>query len=220
MTHAPFPEWFFDREDGSSDGAFYRTPRFVTHIDAGAVRAVGDLYSQLGIDGAAPRPTAVLDIMSSWVSHFSIPPQRLTVLGMNPAELDANEAAEARVVQDLNVDASLPFADDTFDAVTCCVSIDYLVRPVAVLAEVARVLKPDAPVVITYSNRCFPTKAVRGWLATTDEQHGEVVSRYLELAGGFGAAVVELRTPATGYRGDPLWAVVARASGVAHRGPE
>lgn len=212
MTGGPFPDWFFDRDDPSSDGTFYAVPRFVTHIDDGAVRAVGELYADLGIDGAAAGSPVVLDLMSSWVSHFSTPPRRLTVLGMNRAELDANEAAEQRVVQDLNTDASLPFADDTFDAVTCCVSIDYLVQPVAVLTEVARVLKPGAPVVITYSNRCFPTKAIHGWLATTDEQHAAVVSRYLALAGGFDTGQVSLRTPTTGYRGDPLWAVVARAS--------
>lgn len=212
MTENPFPAWFFDRDDPSSDAGFYRAPRLVTHIDAGAIRAVGELYAELGIDGAAGRATVVLDLMSSWVSHFARRPQQLIVLGMNGAELEANEAAAERVVQDLNVDASLPFDHDLFDAVTCCVSIDYLVHPVEVLAEVARVLKPGAPVVITYSNRCFPTKAIHGWLATTDEQHGDVVSRYLALAGGFDPPRVSLRTPATGYRGDPLWAVVARAS--------
>lgn len=212
VTENPFPAWFFDRDDTSSDAGFYGAPRFVTHIDDGAIRAVGELYAELGIDGAAPRGMAVLDLMSSWVSHFASPPQQLTVLGMNRAELDANDAAVQRVVQDLNVDASLPFDDDAFDAVNCCVSIDYLIQPVAVLAEVARVLKPGAPVVITYSNRCFPTKAIHGWLATTDEQHGAVVSRYLAIAGGFDAPRVSLRTPPTHYRGDPLWAVVARAS--------
>jgi SAM-dependent methyltransferase len=211
MTDAPFPDWFFDRVDPTPDRVFYGAPRLVTHIDDGAVRAVGELYAELAVDGAAPRPTSVLDLMSSWVSHFASPPQRLAVLGMNRAELDANEAATERIVQDLNSDVTLPFEDDVFDAVTCCVSIDYLIRPVEVLAEVARVLKPGAPVVITYSDRCFPTKAIQGWRATTDQQHGEVVSRYLSLAGGFGRPEVSLRTPGSGYRGDPLWAVVARA---------
>ena len=211
MTDAFFPDWFFDRDDSTSDRTFYRAPRLVTHIDDGAVKAVGGLYAELAVDGAAPRATSVLDLMSSWVSHFVSPPQRLTVLGMNRAELDANEAATERIVQDLNSDVSLPFDDDAFDAVTCCVSIDYLIRPVEVLAEVARVLKPGSPVVITYSNRCFPTKAVQGWLATTDEQHGELVSHYLALASGFGPPEISLRTPKTGYRGDPLWAVVARS---------
>ena len=211
MTDTAFPDWFFDRDDDSPDDRFYRNPRLVTHIDDGAIRAVGELYAELGIDGTAEQATSVLDIMSSWVSHFVVPPARLTVLGMNDAELASNEAATERVVRDLNVDASLPFEDDTFDAVTCCVSIDYLVRPVGVLTEVARVLKPGAPIVISFSNRCFPTKAIHGWLATRDGQHGELVSRYIELAGGFGPAEVSLRTPASGYRGDPLWAVVARA---------
>lgn len=209
--YAAFPPGFFDRVDPSSDAAFYRSPRFVTHIDDGAIRAVGELYAELGIDGSAPEPTAVLDLMSSWISHFRVPPRRLTVLGMNAAELDANEAATERVVQDLNVDAELPFPDDVFDAAVCCVSIDYLVRPIEVLAETARVLKPGAPVVITFSNRCFPTKAIRGWLATADDEHAALVARYLDLTGAFEPATTELRTPERGYRGDPLWAVVARA---------
>lgn len=212
MVDDAFPSWFFDRDDSSTDSRFYRSPRLVTHIDDGAIRAVGQLYADLGIDGSSPQSTSVLDLMSSWVSHFLAPPDRLTVLGMNGPELDANRAAHDRVVQDLNVDPMLPFADDEFDAVTCCVSVDYLVRPVAVLAEVARVLRPGAPVVITYSNRCFPSKAIHGWLSTTDEQHGGVITEYLRLAGGFGAPDVQLRTPRGSYRGDPLWAVIARAN--------
>ena len=122
MTDSPFPAWFFQREDPSSDAAFYRAPRFVTHIDDGAISAVGQLYAELGIDGAAPGPTTVLDLMSSWVSHFLTAPRRLTVLGMNAAELDANTAATERVVQDLNVDTTLPFDDDTFDFMTCAMT--------------------------------------------------------------------------------------------------
>jgi hypothetical protein len=67
--------------------------------------------------------------------------------------------------------------------------------------------------VITYSNRCFPTKAIHGWLATDDTGHGVLVSEYLRLAGGFGEPTVTLRTPTGRYGGDPLWAVVARREG-------
>ncbi len=207
-----FPSWFFDRDDPSPDDRFYRSPRLVTHIDDGAIAAVGDVYAELGIDGGGARPARVLDLMSSWVSHFRVPPAELVVLGMNAAELDANAAATERVVQDLNADPDLPFPDASFDAVVCVVSIDYLVRPVEVLAEAARVLRPGAPVVVTYSNRCFPSKAIHGWLATDDEGHGVIVSEYLRLAGGFDAPQVALRTPSTRYAGDPLWAVVARRS--------
>ena len=203
MTQTPsWPDGFFARDDERPDPDFYATPRLVTHIDEGAVAAVGGLYEELGIDGD------VLDLMSSWVSHFRVPPRRLTVLGLNEVELAANPAAAERVVQDLNADARLPFADGSFDAVVNCVSVDYLVRPVEVLAEVARVLRPGGLSVCTFSNRCFPTKAVRGWLAVPEAQRPELVAAYHRQAGGFAEPVVQQRVRGT-WRADPLWAVWA-----------
>lgn len=199
-----FPAGFFSRDDPTPDGVFYAPPRLVTHIDDAAIAAVGELYAELGLQGPGLR---VLDLMSSWVSHFRVPPAELVVLGMNAAELAANPAAGERIVHDLNADPRIPLPDADVDGVVCCVSIDYLTRPVEVLAEAARVLRPGGVVAITYSNRCFPTKAVRGWLATSDVQHGELVAELLRRAGGFGPAQVELRTrPGVG---DPLWAVTA-----------
>ena len=147
--------------------------------------------------------------MSSWVSHFRTPPRRLTVLGLNAVELDANPQAAERVVQDLNADGRLPFADASFDAVVNCVSVDYLVRPVQVLADVARVLRPGGLSVCTFSNRCFPTKAVRGWLAVREQDRPELVAEYHRQAGGFDEPVVQERVRGT-WRSDPLWAVWAR----------
>lgn len=210
-----FPAWFFDRDDPSPDAGFYRSERLVTHIDAGAIAAVGALYAELGIDGDGPTPTRVLDLMSSWISHLRSAPASLAVLGMNPVELAANPMATERVVQDLNADPLLPFADAEFDAVLCCVSVDYLTRPVEVLAEAGRVLRPGAPVVLTFANRCFPSKAIHGWLATDDAGRCAIVADYLRLAGCFQEPEISLRTPAVDdrgrrYRGDPLYAVVAR----------
>ena len=82
-------------------------------------------------------------------------------------------------------------------------------RPLEVFDEVARVLRPDAPFVCTFSNRCFPTKAVRGWLSTDDEGHVGVVREYFRLSRGWGPTVAERRTPPT-HHGDPLYAVWAR----------
>ncbi|KGH47748.1 methyltransferase type 11 [Modestobacter caceresii] len=205
--YAGFPPGFFDRNDDGPDARFYDRPRLVTHIDEAAIAAVGDLYAELGIDGSAPRPTRVLDLMSSWVSHFRTPPADLVVLGMNADELTANPAASTRLVHDLNADPTVPLPDDDVDAVVCCVSIDYLTRPVEVLAEMGRVLRPGGVLAVTFSNRCFPTKAVRGWLATDDEQHGAVIAELVRRSGGYGEPTVELRT-APGV-GDPLYAVVA-----------
>jgi len=213
----PFPAWFFRREDPSSDAAFYGPPRLVNHIDDGAIAAVGDLYAELGVDGSADTPRRVLDLMSSWVSHLRSAPAELVVLGMNAAELAANPMATERIVQDLNVEPALPFDAAGFDAVLCCVSVDYLVRPVEVLREAARVLRPGAPLVLTFSNRCFPTKAVHGWLAADDAGRCAIVADYVRRAGGFSEPQVSLRTPERDpagrpYRGDPLHAAVARAS--------
>lgn len=207
MSNA-LPDGFFDRADPTPDPDFYAFPRLVTHIDDAAVAAVGQLYDEVGVAGR------VLDLMSSWVSHLVTPPESLTVLGLNADELNANPAASRRVVHDLNADPALPFDDASFDAALCCVSIDYLTEPVEVLANVRRVLTKGAPVVITFSNRCFPTKAVRGWLEETEAGRCAVVVDYLRRAGGFTEPEVSRRTPAPPaqggtYWGDPLYAVVA-----------
>jgi SAM-dependent methyltransferase len=203
MTGEDFPPGFFSRADQSADAQFYTWPRMVFHIDDHAVAMVGALYEELGIEGE------VLDLMGSWVSHFRSPPKRLTVLGLNAEELAANQAAAATVVHDLNREPRLPFADSSFDAVVCCVSVDYIIRPIEVFQDVARVLRPDGLFVCTFSNRCFPTKAIRGWLFTSDEQHGEIVKTYFHLAGGFGEPVAVRRTEIA-HQGDPLFAAWAR----------
>jgi SAM-dependent methyltransferase len=200
--YAKFPAGFFSRADESADAAFYEPERLVTHLDERAIAAVGALYAELGLDGC------VLDVMSSWISHFVDAPEELVVLGMNAGELEANTMATARVVHDLNRDPRLPFGDDRFDAATCCVSIDYLVHPIEVVADVGRVVRRGGHFVITFSNRCFPTKAIRGWLTLDDQRRGELVAAYIRLAGGFDEPRIMLRTPPN-TPGDPLYAVVA-----------
>ena len=197
-----FPPEFFRRTDEGSDNAFYEFDRFVTHIDDRAIAAVGDLYEHLGLDGR------VLDLMSSWVSHFRTRPRELVALGMNERELAGNEAATASVIHDLNTDPLLPFDDGRFDAATCCVSVDYLVRPIEVFADVRRVLVPGGVLVCTFSNRCFPTKAVHGWLSADDAGRCRIVGEYFRQSGGWDEPRTALCTPPHTL-GDPLYAVWA-----------
>ncbi len=198
------PAGAFQRLDETPDAEFYAAPRLVTHIDDGAIAAVTGLYREY-----FPAGGAILDLMSSWVSH--LPPEasyrRVTGLGMNAEELAANPRLDAWVVHDHNAEPRLPFADGEFDAAGCCVSIDYLVRPVEVLCDLARVLRPDAPVVITFSNRRFPTKVIALWEALDDAGHAQLVAHYLRAAGGWTDMVGLDRSPEVG---DPLLAVVAR----------
>jgi SAM-dependent methyltransferase len=145
--------------------------------------------------------------MSSWVSHFRSAPASLAVLGMNAEELARNGMADRTVVHDLNVDPQIPFGDHEFDAVTCCVSVDYLVRPIEVFADVARVLRPGGLFVVTFSNRCFPTKAIRGWLESLDSGRISIVRAYFEHSHAYASPTDEHVNP--GVWGDPLYAVWA-----------
>jgi len=155
-----FPPGFFARLDEAPDAAFYAEPRFVVHIDEATIAALTAWYAEVLAPGAD-----VLDLMSSWVSHLPEPDRlplgRVVGLGMNAKELAANPRLASFDVHDLNREPRLPYADASFDAALCAVSIQYLVRPLEVFAEVARVLRPGGRVAIATSHRCFPTKAIR-----------------------------------------------------------
>jgi SAM-dependent methyltransferase len=197
-----FPPGFFDRIDQADDASFYAFPRIVTHIDDDAIAAVGALYEELGIGGE------VLDLMSSWVSHFAVPPRRLIVLGMNQDELVANVMAAERIVHDLNADPRIPLEDESVDDVVCCVSVDYLIQPIDVFRDVGRVLRPGGRFVCTFSNRVFATKAIRGWLTSTDEERCKIVAAYFGRSGAFDTPTIARRT-SVDHRGDPLFGVWA-----------
>jgi SAM-dependent methyltransferase len=203
------PEEAFRRVDERPDEEFYRTPRIVTHIDDGAIAAVTQLYREL-----FPAQGVILDLMSSWVSH--LPPEveyrRVIGLGMNEVELRRNERLDSYIVQNLNTNPGLPFGEAEFDGVGICVSIDYLTKPVELLREVGRVLKVDAPLVVTFSNRCFPSKAVAVWHQLDDPGHMRLVERYLEEAGNFRKVRSLDRSPRRVFS-DPLYAVVGESTG-------
>jgi ubiquinone/menaquinone biosynthesis C-methylase UbiE len=104
----------------------------------------------------------------------------------------------------------LPFDDGAFDAATICVSVDYLVRPVAELRDLGRVVRSGGPLVITFSNRCFPTKVIAAWRMLDDLGHVRLVEQFLGETGCWTAIEASDRSPANS---DPLFAVVARAAG-------
>lgn len=209
MSERPaLPAAVFVKQDPSPDRLFYATPRFVTHIDAAAVAAVTALYRRL-----LPLGGTILDLMSSWVSHLPADRDYAAVIGhgMNADELAANPRLTRWFVQDLNVDAALPIDSASVDAVTMCVSVQYLQQPVAVLSEALRVLRPGRCVTITFSNRCFPTKAVALWRGLDAAGHVQLVGHYLQEAGFVRIDSYDV-IPEHGA-GDPLHAVVAWTAG-------
>ncbi len=199
------PPQAFEKIDPSPDDEFYAQPRFVTHIDERAVAAVTGLYREV-----LPAGGTILDLMGSWVAH--LPPEidyaEVIGHGMSDAELKANPRYHRWFVQNLNENPVLPLGDEAVDAVGLCVSVQYLQQPVAVFREVRRILKPGGLIAITFSNRCFPTKAVAIWRMLEMGKHQELVELYL-LRAGFSS--VDLRTLIPdGLDQDPLWAVIGR----------
>jgi len=176
-----------DNEDGMSrmddrtDNVFYAIQRMKQHLDSQARETVNTLYKRL-----IPSEAKVLDLMASFDSHLkTIPFSELHLLGMNKEELDANKlATHQAVVQNLNENSSLSFEDDSLDAIICTVSIEYLTNPVAVLSEAMRVLCPGGMIIITFSNRWFPTKAVKVWSDLHEFERVGMVTQWLERAGG------------------------------------
>ena len=202
------PNEIFRRADESADEQFYMSPRFVAHIDDDAIQFVTEVYREY-----FPREGgAILDLMSSWISHLpaEIDYSRVAAVGMNAAELAANPRLSEYVVQNLNTNQILPFSDAEFDGAAICVSVQYLTEPVSVFREIGRVLKPCAPLVVTFSNRCFPTKAVYAWQLLDDEGHTELVKNYFAASGAFENIKTLRHLPPNG---DPLYAVIGFSGG-------
>jgi SAM-dependent methyltransferase len=201
------PAGAFARIDEEDDAVFYEPPRLVRHIDDHAVAMLTRLYREM-----LPAGGVLLDLMSSWVSH--LPPNidyaEVIGHGMNAEELAANKRLTRRFVQNLNRDTALPLADASIDAAMICVSIQYLQHPVAVLREAARVLQPGAPIVISFSNRCFWTKAVAVWRGLDDAGHARLVELYLQTA-GFARVETRRLCPYIEDEQDPMYAVIGRA---------
>ncbi|EIJ32820.1 class I SAM-dependent methyltransferase [Thiothrix nivea] len=176
--YATYP---FTRMDEREDALFYTNERLVNHLDKTAIAEVSAIYAKLLKPGMK-----VLDLMSSWVSHLpaSLTDLHVTGLGMNQAELDANPRLNASVVQDLNQNPQLPFADNNFDAVICTVSVEYLTQPLAVMRELARVTSTGGVVVMTFSERWFPPKVIDIWPEMHPfERQGLVLDYFLKTDG-------------------------------------
>jgi Methyltransferase domain len=207
MEEPPFRPEFFERLDEEPDEAFYTMPRKVVHIDEPAIAAI-----KQGLPEVLPPNGVVLDLLSSWRSHWpeGFPKQRLVGLGLNAEEMADNPDLDEYVVHNVNTTPALPFEADTFDAVVLTVSIQYVTQPIAVFQEVGRILRPGGPFVVIFSNRMFPTKAVAIWRMLDDQKHVDLVAAYFHYAGNFVDIAAHNWSP-SGYT-DPVYVVLARKS--------
>lgn len=202
----PLPATLFDRLDNAPDLMFYQVPRFVTHIDESTIDALTSFYREILFDGAD-----VLDLMSSWISHLPEEPAlgRVAGLGMNEPELAANPRLDDRIAHDLNTDPILPYTSNAFDFVFIAVSIQYLVRPIEVFNEIARVLRLDGQVIVATSHRCFPTKAIRAFHEKSPKDRMLLIAEYIRQTSMFEEPDMLDRSP---QGADPLWLICGTLS--------
>ena len=209
-TEHVYPPEFFRRQDESDDGVFYRDPRLLVHIDGPAIEAVGHYLRQ-----ALPEDATILDLMSSWRSHFpqGFSKKALVGLGLNEVELAENPQLDERVVHDINREPELPFEDERFDAAIVTVSIQYITRPLETFHEVRRVVRPGAAFHVIYSNRMFPTKAVAVWQNLDDRQRSELIGSYFTNCGGWSPPKAVDASPDSSAYADPIFVVYAHRLG-------
>ena len=131
-------------------------------------------------------------------------------LGLNAVEMQANPDLDEFVIHNVNEDPVLPFEDESFDVVVITVSVQYLKRPVETFQQVNRILTTGGLFIVTFSNRMFPTKAVRIWRMGSDREHIELVESYMQAAGNFQDIKSGLINPEQSPPADPLFAVVGR----------
>ena len=202
--------------DTTNDRAFYDYPRLVTHVDQGFITQLTSLYRDRLTSGMR-----VLDLMSSWVSHL---PSEMTFEhveghGMNGEELAKNSQLNHYFVQNLNENLKLPLSDQSFDAVVCTVSVQYMQYPEAIFAEIYRVLKTDGICIMSFSNRMFYQKAIAAWRDGSERDRVDLVKSYYGAVTRFSSPEV-VETPRSTVPailqmfglggGDPFYAVIAR----------
>jgi len=184
-------------------------------------------------------------VCTSWKSFYPLEVEKAVEtgevevfgVGLNGEEMARNKVfgdGERWKVVDLNrepydVRAGWPGQEiGGFDAVTCVVSIDYLVRPREVCKNLLAATKEGGKVHLVISNRCFPNKVVKMWLVLDEQARLKLVGDYLHFAGWKDVEIVDLcardesgmrvtddqgtvlvRSPYLPDHLDPLWVVRA-----------
>ena len=205
-AQSQYPAELFRRQDESDDRLFYAEPRLVTHIDDYAIEAIRAYLRE-----ALPPHGTTLDLMSSWRSHlpYDLPMQRVIGLGLNAVELDENPQLTDRVAHDLNAEPRLPLETNSVDAAIVTVSIQYIVKPIAVFREINRILRAGAAFHVIYSNRMFPTKAVAVGQSIDDRMRAQLIGSYFANSGGGTTPKAMDISPNIGFYTDPVYVVTA-----------
>lgn len=206
MAHFQFPAVSFGRAERIGDPS--APEPLLPQIDRAAIAAVTKLYREM-----LPPGGAILDVLSGWVPHLppEAPYRHVVGIGIERRALVENPFLDAWRLQDLNANPALPFPNAEFDGATICAAVQYLARPAEVFREIARVLKPGAPLIVSFSNRCLATKAIACWCLHDETGQLCLVAQHFAAAGNWADIRCLDRTPPQG--GVPLYAVIGHSLG-------
>lgn len=180
----PYDKSDFTRYDENDDGVFYRQPRLVTHIDDPSIARLTEYYTTV-----LPTKGKIMDMCTSWKSFYPLEVKQAAVgkelevygVGLNAEEMKLNGAMKEWRVLDLNKpphDVRSGWGEEgrlKFDATTCVVSIDYLIKPLEVCRNLLDATNEGGKIHLIISNRCFPNKVVRRWMMLSEQQRLEFV---------------------------------------------
>ena len=201
------------KSDISDDEIFYQQPRFVHHLSDSFRNRLTSLYSEYLLNHHI-----ILDLMSSWVSHFpsNISYKKVIGHGMNEAELSSNERLDSFFVQNLNKKQNMPIEDSSVDVGLIVAGWQYLQYPEKVSLELSRVIKSDSLLIISFTNRAFWTKAPNIWTYSSEEKRIEYVTSVLTSNGWRIEKILNEKTQDKKLFGfyssesDPFFSVIAR----------
>ena len=149
----------FSRIDERDDALLYLEANLEDTYDRAAGAQITELYR-----GLLTPDSTILDMMCGAQSYL---PDDLrlstTGIGLNKEELQANKQLEAYVVQNVNTNHVLPFADNEFDAITYTAAVEYLVDPLRSFAEFCRVVRPGGRIILTFTDHWNSMKSIKLW---------------------------------------------------------
>ena len=199
--------------DEADDQIFYQKPRYVNHLSDSFRTRLTDLYRNYLF-----KHQTILDLMSSWVSHLPTDTKYKKVIGhgLNKDELLANKRLDSFWIQNLNQNQNLPMEDSSIDVGLIVAGWQYLQYPEKVSLELSRIIKTDSPLIISFTNRAFWTKAPNIWTYSSEDTRIEYVKNVLSANGWKIDNVFKEKTHEEklfglySVDGDPFFSVVAR----------
>ncbi len=181
-TSKIFPAAYFRRYNEDDDSRFYPFNEPDEYLYNDSLNTFQTLTDDL-----LPRQAAVLDLTAGAHSYLSpeIKPLSLAGIGLSKEQMSRNPQLSEIIVQDLNLNPKLNFAEKEFDAALCTCGIQYLIQPLEIFCEINRILKPGGLFFVSFTGDCFPEKAIAFWLETQSRQHLLLVRRYFEASGNW-----------------------------------